>query len=123
MSLTNDQLKALFPRASIEFIRKNCSVGRTISYSELKPDKTAALGKSAQRKAEGASRIVVRFVGFRVKPLDPDNFAGSVKDLLDGLRYAHCIPGDEPWRITLETQQEKVSHYYQEKTEIELIYP
>jgi hypothetical protein len=83
----------------------------------------AALGTAAFRKAEGFSRITVRFVGFRVKPLDPDNFAGSVKDLLDGLRHAGLIPGDEPWRIKLETEQEKVCHFKDERTEITIAYP
>jgi hypothetical protein len=62
----------------------------------------------------------VRFTGFRVKPLDPDNFAASCKDLLDGLRHARLLPSDDPWTITFETIQEKVSHYKQECTIIEL---
>ena len=69
---------------------------------------------------ESVPRPLVRFTGYRVRPLDPDNFAGSVKDLLDGLRYAGLIPGDEPWRIRLETLQERVRHFSQEKTVIEI---
>ncbi len=65
-------------------------------------------------------RTRVRFTGFRVRPLDPDNFAGSVKDLLDGLRHAHLIEGDEWWRIELTTAQEKVKSYAEERTVIEI---
>jgi hypothetical protein len=68
------------------------------------------------------SRVTVRFVGFRVRPLDPDNFAGGCKDLLDGLRHAALIPGDEPWLIKFETRQEKVAHRGEEKTVIEIGY-
>ena len=69
------------------------------------------------------ARVVVRFTGYRVKPLDPDNFAGSVKDLLDGLRHASLIKGDEWWRIKLETDQVKVAHFTDECTHIEIEYP
>ena len=68
-------------------------------------------------------RIRVRFVGRRVRPLDPDNFAGSVKDALDGLRHVGLIDGDEPWRIVLETEQEKVRHREEEETVIIITYP
>jgi hypothetical protein len=54
---------------------------------------------------------------------DPDNFAGSCKDLLDGCRHAGLIPGDEPWRIIYETAQEQVKSYAQERTLIEIKTP
>jgi hypothetical protein len=69
------------------------------------------------------ARTRVRFTGYRVRPLDPDNFAGSVKDLLDGLRHAHLIEGDEPWRIDFETAQKKVKSFKEEKTMIEIETP
>ncbi len=86
-------------------------------------DKAAALGAAIQGEAKGIQRVVVRFTGYRVRPLDPDNFAGSIKDLLDGLRHSGILHGDEPWRIKLETEQEKVKSYDQERTEIEIVYP
>lgn len=84
------------------------------------PHKKNALDSAVSGKEESMVRVGVRFVGFRVRPLDPDNFAASCKDLLDGLRHAQLIPGDEPWRIKLETEQVKVSSYKQEKTVIEI---
>ncbi len=82
-----------------------------------------ALGGSIQGKAGSDDRVVISFTGYRVRPLDPDNFAGSVKDLLDGLRHAGLISGDEPWRIRLETEQVKVATFKQEKTVIEISKP
>lgn len=82
--------------------------------------KAPALGRAVQGEEKSLRRVVVSFTGYRVRPLDPDNFAGSVKDLLDGLRHAQIIHGDEPWRIKLETEQVKVRSYKEEKTVIEV---
>ena len=93
---------------------------REVPDPKPKPHAPATLGRLAKGKAQGDARPLVRFVGFRVQPLDPDNFAGSVKDLIDGLRYAGLILGDEPWRIRLQTEQVRVAHFSEERTEIEL---
>ena len=93
---------------------------RKISNAKPEQNQAAALGGAIQREAKGVQRTIVRFVGHRVRPLDPDNFAGSVKDLLDGLRHANLISGDDPWRIKLETEQVQVNHYDEERTEIEI---
>jgi hypothetical protein len=92
---------------------------------DAKPErhKAAALGATVRGETEGVPRTRVGFTGYRVRPLDPDNFAGSVKDLLDGLRHAGLIHGDEPWRIILETDQVKVSHEADERTVVEIITP
>lgn len=92
-----------------------------ISDSQPQCDQAPALGAASEGEAQGVGRTVVRFIGYRVRPLDPDNFAASVKDLLDGLRHAHCIAGDEPWRIVLETTQIRVGSFKEEKTVIEVI--
>lgn len=117
--MTLKKIKQLFPCASQSTIDANCPL------SDAKPerDKASALGSSASRKEKSMERITVRFTGHRVRPLDPDNFAASIKDLLDGLRHLRLLPGDEPWLIKLETEQEKVSSFKEERTEIELIYP
>jgi hypothetical protein len=94
-----------------------------IQNAESEYHKTATLGSAVQREAKSLHRTIVRFIGYRVRCLDPDNFAGGCKDLLDGLRHALLIPGDEPWRINFETRQEKVAHRSEEKTVIELEYP
>lgn len=96
---------------------------RQISSTKSQPNKTPALGATVQGKTESVQRVTVRFIGYRVRPLDPDNFAGSCKDLLDGLRHAGLISDDSPWQIKLETEQVCVRSYAQEVTVIEIEYP
>ena len=114
-----DDIRRLFPNASRSVLAANAEV----SHAEPERDEAPALGRAAQGKEESLPRVTVRFIGYRVRPLDPDNFAGSCKDLLDGLRHASLLAGDEPWRINYETSQVRVAHYAQEKTEIEITYP
>jgi hypothetical protein len=111
-------LHAIFPQASHSFIAANAQLSR----AEPECDQTPTLGSAVQRETQSLPRVTVRFVGYRVRPLDPDNFAGGCKDLLDGLRHAHLIPGDEAWRLNFETRQEKVAHRSDEKTVIEIEY-
>lgn len=120
MSKPND-----FFNASAAFKRLNPGLfsdeaPRAVPDAKPKRHKAPTLGAAAQGEAAGISRVAVRFIGYRVRPLDPDNFAGSVKDLLDGLRHAKLLLGDEPWRIQLETTQVKVSSFAEECTEIEI---
>lgn len=117
-----EQLKQMFPNASVTFLRANSSdyPGRVVSNSKPKRNQATTLDPAASGKTVSLPRTRVRFTGYRVKPLDPDNFAGSVKDLLDGLRHAGLIPGDEPWRIALETEQVRVSHFHEERTVIQI---
>lgn len=77
----------------------------------------------ATGEAKSVGRVRVCFRGYRVRPLDPDNFAGSVKDCLDYLRHAGLIPEDDWWSIRLETEQVKVAHFKDEKTVIEIYDP
>jgi hypothetical protein len=93
---------------------------RKLPNAESQRDKASALGATGSGEKESVPRTVVRFTGYRVRPLDPDNFAGSVKDLLDGLRHSGIIHGDEPWRIRLETEQVRVRSFKEERTVIEV---
>jgi hypothetical protein len=120
----------LSPREAAEMSLKGLLGPRKANYedqtdpktqgSKPKRHKTPALDSTNAGKTESSGRIIVRFIGHRVRPLDPDNFAGGCKDLLDGLRHAGIISGDEPWKIKLETEQVKVSHRSDEKTVIEV---
>lgn len=119
--MTGEQLRERFPFANEVFFKLNANTADSkIPNPQPEHHKKAALDKAVRREAESLRRTTVRFTGYRVTPLDPDNFAGSVKDLLDGLRHAKLIKGDEWWRIKLETEQVKVSHYKEEKTVIEI---
>jgi len=112
-------IRSIFPNASRSLLEANGEV----SHAQPEHNKAPTLGRAGPREKESVARITVRFIGYRVRPLDPDNFAGSVKDLLDGLRHCKLLPGDEPWRIKLETEQEKVARYSEERTEIVITYP
>ena len=100
--------------------REKAKADREVPHTITERDEAPALGGAVQGEAQSDARVTVRFVGYRVRPLDPDNFAGSVKDLLDGLRHAGLLHGDEPWRIKLETEQVRVASFKEERTEIVL---
>lgn len=118
-----DQLDPKLKKRIKDQIAHEDNARRKIPDAIAKHNEAPALGSAVPRAEKSTSRITVRFTGYRVRPLDPDNFAGGVKDLLDGLRYAGLIPGDEAWRIRLKTDQEQVDHFTEEKTVIEIIYP
>ena len=68
-----------------------------------------------------ASRVHLRIVSIRKRLLDPDNI--SVKWLIDSLRYASIIRGDEHDKITLQIEQRKCAKGEAEATEIWLTFP
>jgi hypothetical protein len=113
------EFRSLFPNASASLLEANGFPCR----KRDQPERTHALEQTPQRTKASLPRVTVRFTVFRCRPLDPDNNARSVKDLLDGLRHAHLIHGDETWRIILTIDQIKVAHQREERTEIEIFYP
>ncbi len=113
------QFKQLLPNASQSFLEANGVACAALAQ----PEQGAALECALQGEKESLERIVVRFTGFRVRPLDPDGHAGSIKDLLDGLRHAHLLPDDNFWTIRLQTEQEKVATFAEERVEIEITWP
>ncbi len=100
--------------------KKHDQTRNSVPHPKPQSNQAAALERTDAGKEAGICRTRVRFTGYRVRPLDPDNFAGSVKDLLDGLRHAGLISGDEPWKIILETEQVKVGSFKEEKTVVEI---
>jgi hypothetical protein len=77
---------------------------------------------AADRCQEGtAVQFLVRFTSVRKQLCDPDNL--SVKYLLDALRFAAVIPGDEPEKIQLEVTQRKCRKGEREHTLIEVTPP
>lgn len=116
--IDKQRIQTLFPRASKSFIEINSE----LQNSKLERDKAAALDIATKRKKESVLRVKVSFIGYRCRPLDPDNFAGGCKDLLDGLRHAGLIPDDRPEDIIFETTQQKVYHRGEERTQIMLEY-
>ena len=117
--MTLNELKGLLARNPA----LRCEDPLVSRVPDPKPERNQkiTLGRPVPGAKESVPRITVRFTGYRTRPSDPDNFAGSCKDLLDGLRYAGIIPGDEPWKIIFETTQVKVRSRREERTEIEVI--
>ena len=62
----------------------------------------------------------VRIISRRVRLCDADNLVGGCKHLIDALRIARIIPEDDPTSISLEVSQEKVKHYDEEETWVEI---
>lgn len=119
LSLSPDRFREMFPHASKSTLKANGQ----IPDPQPKCNQAPALGRAVQGEKQSVGRIRVSFTGYRVRPLDPDGFAGSTKDLLDGLRRAGLIP-DDSWRhIKLETEQEQVAHFNEERTEITITWP
>ena len=114
-------LRALFPRASKSFYDLN--LDPPLPRPEPKRHQEKPLGSPVSGKEKGVGRITVRYTGFLVQPLDPDNFSASTKDCTDGLRRCGLIDGDEHWKIRLITEQERVETFAEERTIIEITYP
>ncbi len=91
----------------------------TVAKSNALP----ALDGCAPREPEGGNRIVVRIERRSVRALDPDNLTGSVKGLIDCLRYAKLIPDDDDKTIDLRVSQIRVKTRKEVGTFIEIIYP
>lgn len=94
-----------------------------VPYTKPKRHKKAALDEAGEGETRSLSRIIIRITGFRVNPLDPDNFAGSCKDIIDGLKHAGLLHDDSWDKVKFEPDQRKVSNYSKERTEVEIIYP
>jgi hypothetical protein len=84
------------------------------------PNQVVALDRASPRKEIGVGRPRVRFIGYRARPLDADNFAGSCKDLLDGLVAAGLLESDAPGKVEVFWDQVKVARLSEEKTVIEI---
>lgn len=118
--MLEQKLRTLFPRSSESFIKANTPELHT---TKPEPDKGPSLVKNLARKKKSNDRIRVRYHFYRIRPIDPDNAAASTKTLTDLLRRCGFIQGDNPTQITLEIDQSKVDHVFDERTDIEIEYP
>ena len=106
----NKQIDArLEKRHEANHSRKNTKLERATG------DEPLAAG---QGEKGDSGKFSVRFESVRKRLCDPDNL--SPKWLLDSLRYAKIIPGDEPDKITLEVAQRKCNKNEPEHTIIEI---
>jgi hypothetical protein len=120
MKIAPATLRQMLARNPQLSINENQAQGK-VQDAKHEHDKTPTLVRRTKRADIGTPGITVRFTGYRVRPCDPDRYAGGIEYLLDGLRHSGLIPDDNPWEIKLETSQVKVRTYREEWTEIEII--
>jgi len=117
--MNEDRLKLMFPRASQSFYNLNAGL-----HSEAdKPNSRKALVDPLEGKEKSDERIVLRYVLYRIRLLDPDAIHGTTKVCTDCLQQIGLIPDDSAKDIILEVTQEKVAHCKDQKTELTIIYP
>lgn len=123
--MTYAKLKEMFPHAPESFLQRNCDEVKTrpqVSHAE-QCQRTQVVVSNSEGKTCGTTCAHVCFTLRRVHLLDVDAKFASVKDLLDGIANAGLIHGDKEGQITLEVKQEKVAHYEEETTIIEIDLP
>jgi hypothetical protein len=116
-------IKELFPRGSEEFYRLNQANANRIRSAEPQRPARSALVDPLPGEAQDHGRIALCYRIFRVRLLDQENLNGSTKPVTDCLVQIGLIPDDDPKTIEIETSQEKVAHYSQERTTIHITYP
>ena len=102
------------------YLARRSAPGTKLPAAEPERAQANALDQTVQGKTEGVRRPAVRFTLYRLRLLDRDNYAGSAKDLLDGLRHAALIPGDSEAEIDLQVEQVKVARRSEQKTVISI---
>jgi hypothetical protein len=102
-------------------------ITKGIQNPVIKPDTALALGKAIQQPAthmdDPNERIRIHVTGLRVRPIDPDNFAGGCKALIDGIVASGIIARDNWQTIEVSFSQEKVSTWLREGTLVEIEFP
>jgi hypothetical protein len=115
----NDEFTKLFSRASRSFVKANPE----LFAAKLERATRSALERKMEGTQHGHARLVVRYRLCRCRSLDPDNAFAATKTLTDLLCRAGLIPGDDPQKIRLEVEQEKVAHRKDQRTEITITWP
>lgn len=72
----------------------------------------------AVTEGRDSAGFLVRVTSYRKRPLDDDNICE--KYVVDCLRYAGLIPGDEPGKTRIEATCKKVGKEEPESTRVEI---
>lgn len=129
--MTIEELRAMLRKPGCQSSNRELAKQLLYDYKtageapDTKPERhqKKPLDPAVSGETESVPRVIVSFIGRRVRPLDPDNFAASVKDLLDGLRAFRLIQEDGFKDIRLVTEQERVRSFAEEETLIEITFP
>jgi Holliday junction resolvase RusA-like endonuclease len=103
--------------------RVSKSVDAAVSHAKPKQAIRQALVSAPQGEGQSESRVVVRITRKACRLLDFDNMGGSVKALLDCLRYAGIIANDDPATIRGEVAQERVRRKGEQGVLVEVSWP
>lgn len=103
--MSPQQLKELFPNATPDFIKANCSPEnpRKLAIVERHPGNATLEPSQAQRG--DSTRFLVRVTAVRKRLIDEDNLCEKYH--VDALRYCGILPSDAPDRTHIETSQRK----------------
>ena len=115
------RIRALFPHAAKDFLDANIGFG--IRPKADQPTARQTLERPVAREEKGDARIVLEYVLYRCRPLDPDAIHGATKVCTDCLQQIGLIPGDSEKHIRLEVRQEKVAHLNEQRTTLKITYP
>lgn len=87
---------------------------------DAKPERIRfqSLAEVSGSQGSGGPSFVVRIERRSRRLLDPDNFTGGCKPLIDQLRAADIIPEDDPETIQVHFIQTKVSSAKEEGTQV-----
>jgi len=119
--MTRNEFIRRFPNASESTIAANCPEIE-LPAAESECAQANVLAGAVSGEAESLKRPTVRIIFWRKRPLDRDNYSGSGKDLLDGLRHAGLIQGDSEKEIDLQVEQILCAGWEREQTVIEIIW-
>jgi hypothetical protein len=116
-----DRIRALFPRASEDFLDANIGFG--VRAKADQPIARTPLERPVVGTKKSDDRVVLRYVLYRIRLLDPDALDGATKVCTDCLQQIGLISGDGPNEIKLEVTQEKVAHLHEQRTTLKITYP
>lgn len=121
--MTRNEFTRRFPNASQSTIERNCEAVAGVPAAEPERTQANALDSAISGETKSIQRPTVRIVFCRQRALDKDNYSGSGKDILDGLRHAGLVSGDSEAEIELVVEQVKVEHRIEQGTIVEITYP
>ena len=98
-----------------------------IQNAKRESNQSMALEQAVCEQVKGLERASPSFrckiTGYRVRPIDQDNFIAGCKGIIDGIVIAQLLPRDD-WKTTaLEFEQVKVPDWNDELTMIEIDFP
>lgn len=103
-------------------MNENNDSSQRVCGLEPEQDATRSLAGGVGGETQSDARIMVRIERRGLRLLDPDNLYGAHKYIIDALRTAELIPGDDPESINLIVTQTRVKCREEIQTIVEITY-